>query len=94
MIEEVLALQKVTQEVSKIISPCLKRGEYKEILESARRYQAIESSHRNMIECVTESAKAHSEFLRAGINERIIHDGLKTSSTELNDDLKILYDSI
>lgn len=84
----------VSSLVNKIIAPCFGRGKYREILNKAKYYQNLENIYDDLVSSMQASAEQFYQFANHMSQQEAIHQALTERSTQLNQDLKKLYDSI
>lgn len=80
--------------VDKIVAPCFKRGKYKEILNSAKYYQNLEHIYDDLANVMEVTANQYINFVNEMSKQKDTYEKMKSTSIEINQDLKALYDSI
>ena len=80
--------------VDKIVAPCFKRGKYKEILNSAKYYQNLEHIYDDLANVMEVTANQYINFVNEMSKQKDTYEKMKSTSIEVNEDLKALYDSI
>lgn len=80
--------------VNKIVAPCFGRGDYKKVLSKAKYYQSLENVYDDLINSMEYASAQYYDFVSHMSCQNEIHQELKRCDTEINKQLKDLYDSI
>lgn len=80
--------------VNKVVAPCFARGQYREILSKAKYYQNLENVYDDLVDSMQYASEQYCGFLESIRQQNAAHQQLKKQSTEINKELKNLYDSI
>ena len=80
--------------VNKVVAPCFGRGDYKKILSKAKYYQNLEHVYDDLINSMEYASAQYYDFVSHTSRQNEIHQDLKRFDTEINKQLKDLYDSI
>lgn len=80
--------------VNKIVAPCFRRGEYRELLSEARYYQNIEAVYGDLLSSMQAASEEYYNFVCHMAQQAQTHQAMKEKSTEMNSALKNLFDSI
>lgn len=80
--------------VNKVVAPCFGRGDYKKILSKAKYYQNLENVYDDLINSMEYASAQYYDFVSHTSRQNEIHQDLKRFDTEINKQLKDLYDSI
>lgn len=80
--------------LNKVIAPCFGRGQYRQILSTARFYQNLESVYEDLTHSMQESCNQYCDFRYQMSRQDSIHQEMKARSRELNGQLETLYHSI
>lgn len=80
--------------INKIIAPCFGRGQYRQLLSTAKFYQNLESVYEDLTNSMQESCEQYCGFIYQMSQQDSIHQEMKAQSRELNRYLEALYHSI
>ncbi len=80
--------------INKIIAPCFGRGQYRQLLSTAKFYQNLESVYEDLTQSMQESCGQYCDFIYQMGLQNSIHQEMKAQSRELNWHLEALYHSI
>ncbi len=80
--------------VSKVVSPCFGRGEYREILSDAKYYQNLELGYIDMLEAMEYASGQYADFVMCVQQQNRNHQAFRQVNAKMNQSLKDLYDSI
>lgn len=80
--------------VNKVVAPCFGRGDYKKILTKAKYYQNLENVYDDLLNSMEYASVQYYDFVSHMSRQNEIHQELKKCDTEINKELKDLYDSI
>lgn len=80
--------------VNAIVAPCFGRGKYRQILNEAKYYQALEDVYDDFIRSAETSAEQYTHYMQTMLDQVEQHETLKQKSSQIKKSLKSLYDSI
>lgn len=80
--------------VNKVVAPCFGRGDYKKVLSKAKYYQNLENVYDDLLNSMEYASVQYYDFVSHMSRQNEIHQELKKCDTEINKELKNLYDSI
>lgn len=80
--------------VNKVVAPCFGRGDYKKVLSKAKYYQNLENVYDDLLNSMEYASVQYYDFVSHMSSQNEIHQELKKCDTEINKELKNLYDSI
>lgn len=80
--------------INSVVAPCFGRGKYREILNNAKYYQAIEDVYDDFILAVEQTADQYVVYVSQIQIQAQRHKQMKQISKKMDESLKDLYDSI
>lgn len=80
--------------INTVVAPCFGRGKYRQILNEAKYYQAIEDVYDDFILAVEHSASQYTAYVSHMQLQMQRHEQMKHFSKKMDKSLKDLYDSI
>lgn len=80
--------------VNAVVAPCFARGKYRQILNEAKYYQAIESIYDDFTAAVERSAAQYTVYVQQMQLQAQRYEQMKQTSRNMDASLKNLYDSI
>ena len=80
--------------INTIVAPCFERGAYREILAKAKYYQAIEDIYDDLLQSMEYASEQYYFFAEQMQKQGDLHQEIGKYSSELNKELKNLYESI
>lgn len=80
--------------INSVVAPCFGRGKYREILNQAKYYQAIEDVYDDFILAVDKSASQYTAYINQMQLQAQRQEQMKQFSKKMDKSLKYLYDLI
>ena len=80
--------------INKVVAPCFGRGKYREFLNDAKYYQAIESIYDDFVITAESAANQYMEYVQQMQMQQNRHLQMRNMSKQIDTKLKDLYDSI
>lgn len=80
--------------VSKVVSPCFGRGEYREILSDAKYYQNLQLGYIDMLEAMEYASGQYCDFIMRVQQQERNHQVFQQINAKMNQSLNDLYNSI
>ena len=80
--------------INSVVAPCFGRGKYRQVLNEAKYYQAIEDVYDDFILAVEHSANQYTAYVNQMQQQAQRHEQMKQFSKKMDKPLKDLYDSI
>ena len=84
----------VNETVNKIVAPCFKRGNYRNILEKAYYYQSLENMYSYFMQSIENASNEYEHFIGQYIEQEQKYEFIKEKDRVVTAELKKLYDSI
>lgn len=80
--------------INAIVAPCFGRGKYRQILNEAKYYQALEDVYEDFIRSAEISAQQYTHYMQTMLDQVEQHEALKQQSSQIKKSLKSIYASI